>query len=467
MATKRFFEDDSDDHQNPDEPPHQRFRPTLSSVIGEVVMVRNLQNLLSGLEPLLRRVVSEEVEGVMRHMYPRSMMTRSASLRIQAAEEAPNLQLSFKERLTIPIFTASRIQDVNGNPLQVILVDKSGDRSVPTSVPYPLKLELVVLDGDFPPADKQEWTTHEFNSHLVKERVGKRPLLAGSELNITMRNGIASLGGDIEFTDNSSWIRSRKFRVAVRVAPGTHQGPRVLEGFTESFVVKDHRGELYKKHHPPMLEDDVWRLEKIGKDGAFHRKLSSKGINNVQQFLKLSVVDPARLKEILGIGMSEKMWEATLKHARSCKMENKLYIYRPGPHYAVFLNPICQVVRAHINGHILYGTDLNNINKSYFEKLVREAYARWDTLEEAAPEDLLNDDASLLTQGETVESHHQTPVGSYGGTSEWSTLNHNNPPYAAVHENGFPFSFSESQSDVDNMTPPGSIMQGYLPSGPN
>ena len=61
--------------------------------------------------------------------------------------------------------------------------------------------------------------------------------------------------------------------------------------------------------------------------------------------------------------MSEKMWEATLKHARSCKMENKLYIYRPGPNYAVFLNPICQVVRAHINGHILYGSDLNNINK--------------------------------------------------------------------------------------------------------
>lgn len=185
----------------------------------------------------------------MRHMYPArcSMMTRSPSLRIEAAEEAPNLQLTFKEKLSVPIFTGSRIHDINGDPIQVILVDKSGDSRVPTSVPYPMRLELVVLDGDFPAATdddvgRKEWRSEEFNRHIVKEREGKRPLLAG-EVSMTMRNGIACLGGDIEFTDNSSWIRSRRFRVAVRVGPGTNQSPRVLEGFTQSFVVKDHRGE--------------------------------------------------------------------------------------------------------------------------------------------------------------------------------------------------------------------------------
>jgi len=66
-------------------------------------------------------------------------------------------------------------------------------------------------------------------------------LLTG-ELNLTMRDGIAPIG-DIEFTDNSSWIRSRKFRVAVRIAPGTNQSVRIREGMTEAFVVKDHRGE--------------------------------------------------------------------------------------------------------------------------------------------------------------------------------------------------------------------------------
>ena len=47
-----------------------------------------------------------------------------------------------------------------------------------------------------------------------------------------------------------------------------------------------------------MLEDDVWRLEKIGKDGAFHKKLSAENINTVQDFLKLSVVDLDRLRQV-------------------------------------------------------------------------------------------------------------------------------------------------------------------------
>lgn len=47
-----------------------------------------------------------------------------------------------------------------------------------------------------------------------------------------------------------------------------------------------------------MLEDEVWRLEKIGKDGAFHRKLRDANINTVQDFLKLSIVDQTRLRTV-------------------------------------------------------------------------------------------------------------------------------------------------------------------------
>ncbi|MBA0857464.1 hypothetical protein Goshw_012812, partial [Gossypium schwendimanii] len=55
--------------------------------------------------------------------------------------------------------------------------------------------------------------------------------------------------------------------------------------------------EVYKKHHPPMLGDEVWRLEKIGKDGAFHKKLAFEGVNTVQDFLKMSVVDPPKIRK--------------------------------------------------------------------------------------------------------------------------------------------------------------------------
>lgn len=62
--------------------------------------------------------------------------------------------------------------------------------------------------------------------------------------------------------------------------------------------------EVYKKHHPPMLDDDVWRLEKIGKDGAFHTKLKSEGIKTVQDFLKLSIVNPQSLRRVCNFHFS-------------------------------------------------------------------------------------------------------------------------------------------------------------------
>jgi hypothetical protein len=55
---------------------------------------------------------------------------------------------------------------------------------------------------------------------------------------------------------------------------------------------------VYKKHYPPALEDDVWRLEEIVKDGAFHKRLSQKGIETVEQFLRLLVMDPQKLRSV-------------------------------------------------------------------------------------------------------------------------------------------------------------------------
>ncbi|XP_054794684.1 protein SAR DEFICIENT 1-like [Prosopis cineraria] len=413
----------------------------------------------------------------MRHCAPRSI-TRSPSLRIEAIDQtqASGYQLMFSKKLSLPIFTGTRILDSDGKPIQVMLVEKNGDQLVRTCLPQPLKLELVVLDGDFPAGDKDAWTTDEFDRHTVKERAGKRPLLTG-ELNLTMRDGIAPIG-DIEFTDNSSWIRSRKFRVAVRVAPGSNLGVRIREGMTEAFVVKDHRGELYKKHHPPMLDDEVWRLEKIGKEGAFHKKLSSAHIKTVQDFLKLLSIDPQKLRGILGMGMSDKMWEATVKHARTCEMGTKLYLYR-GPHFALYLTPTCQVVKAEMSGHIFWGKDITaNFNRNYIEKLVKEAYAKWNCLEEI--DSFLAANISTLTQGENMEQmpnnnnnlgmtyDHQvgflqegygigTDNVQIGGSSEWPA----NATFSATSyvNAAMSYNFSETQSD-GNITPSVSLMDG-------
>ncbi|RDY09989.1 Protein SAR DEFICIENT 1, partial [Mucuna pruriens] len=239
MAAKRFLDDSDQDPNKPGDKRMRNTRPSFASVIGEVVMIKNMENLFSSMEPLLKRVVGEEVERVMRQWS--CSFTRSPSLRLQAMEQTSSLQLCFSKSLSLPIFTGSRIVDVDGNPINIVLMDKSNGQVVPTSLPYTIKLEIVVLDGDFPYSESEDWTNEEFERHMVKERSGRRPLLAG-ELNLTLRDGIAPTA-DIEFTDNSSWIRSRKFRVAVRVSPGSDHAVRIREGITQPFVVRDHRGE--------------------------------------------------------------------------------------------------------------------------------------------------------------------------------------------------------------------------------
>ncbi|CAI9113535.1 OLC1v1014149C1 [Oldenlandia corymbosa var. corymbosa] len=404
MAAKRFFDDSDNDPVLPANLQQKRVKTSklsFASVIKEVLTLNFMENLSSTLEPMIRRVVHEEVEDAIRRN--QRSLTRTPSLRIQGAiDEPPSFQLVFSQKLALPIFTGTKILDSDNRHLQILLIDPT--TSCRTSLPYPIKIEIVVLDGDFPPGgDLDRWNIREFDENVLRERAGKRPLLAG-ELCVTMRDGLCTFG-ELEFTDNSSWIRSRKFRLGARVVHGSSSGGggggdsqvRIRPAMTEeAFIVKDHRGELYKKHYPPALHDEVWRLEKIGKGGAFHRKLSAQGIRTVQDFLKLSVVDPLKLKKILGINMSEKMWEVTLKHAWTCEKGTKMYISR-GPNFEIFLNPVCQVIKAVINGQVYATRDLNMVLKTFIQRLVKDAYANWSTLDEV---DGHVNETALLSMGD-------------------------------------------------------------------
>ncbi|XP_018452463.1 protein SAR DEFICIENT 1 isoform X2 [Raphanus sativus] len=397
MAGKRLFQDLESDLENKSE---KRFKslPLFASVFGALNSENTVTSFSSALVPLLRNVVRQEVErGVSKRL---RSFSRSSSFRVEAPENiAPTLKLMFAKNIqTQPIFTGSKITDVDNTPLQVIIVDGSNNdhQIVPVNLDRPIRLDIVALHGDFPSGDK--WSSDEFERNIVKERDGKRPLIAG-EVTVTVRNGVGTIG-NIEFTDNSRWVRSRKFRIGVKVAKGSsEQGVAVCEAMTEAFVVKDHRGELYKKHHPPMLEDEVWRLEKIGKDGPFHKKLSSENINNVQDFLKLSVVDLNRLRQIMS-QMSDKIWDVTLKHARECILGNKLYIHS-GPSFFLTLNPICEVMEAKINGQVFSSREA--LNQHHIKNLVRDANSKWNLLEVMERK---TNKIPLLTQGDTMEQQY-------------------------------------------------------------
>ncbi|KAH9562949.1 hypothetical protein CY35_05G099300 [Sphagnum magellanicum] len=359
----------------------KRQRPTLANEIVEAVKMDSLQKLCSTLEPLLRRVVGEEVERALAKFAPPKAGFRSSPKRIQGPDQR-NLRLQFRNKLALPLFTGSKVEGEHGTAIHVMLLDASTSQVVTAGPESSAKLDVVVLEGDFAVDDEDNWKQVDFENAMVRERDGKRPLLTG-ELSVTLKDGVGTLG-DLTFTDNSSWIRSRKFRLAVKICSGFCEGLRIREAKTEAFIVKDHRGELYKKHYPPALNDEVWRLDKIGKDGAFHKRLNQAKIMTVEDFLRLVVMDPQRLRNILGNGMSNKMWEGTVEHAKTCVLSGKLYVYYADEkqNIGVIFNNIFQLMGLIADGSYMSVDSLSDNEKVYVDKLVKVAYENWENVVE-------------------------------------------------------------------------------------
>ena len=69
------------------------------------------------------------------------------------------------------------------------------------------------------------------------------------------------------------------------------------------------------------------------------------------------------MNQILGIGMSDKMWKVAIKHAMTCDMGSNIYRYR-GPQFIILLNPICKLIKANIDGQeFSSGEYLSQMNK--------------------------------------------------------------------------------------------------------
>ncbi|XP_012703845.1 calmodulin-binding protein 60 D-like [Setaria italica] len=172
-----------------------------------------------------------------------------------------------------------------------------------------LRVELVPVIGDFPPDGRENWSADEFQKSVVKEREGKRPLLTG-DVSLAMRDCHAAVG-ELRFTDNSSWVRGRKFRIGVCVMPaGSIDGARVREAITEAFVVRDRHG-LLRKQYPPVLRDKVWRLENIRKKGMSRQEACSQR-HPYCAGLRQVMVKPAELRQILFRNFGVELQKLTL-----------------------------------------------------------------------------------------------------------------------------------------------------------
>ncbi|XWS37389.1 hypothetical protein CRYUN_Cryun19dG0038800 [Craigia yunnanensis] len=390
MSQKRPQEDGKarpSEMNNPDQDKRRRV-PTLRNVVQEVMKLQSVQHLLEPvLEPLIRRVVKEEVEVALRkHL---NSMKRNGGKEVNSTESR-SLQLQFLNNLSLPVFTGARIEAEECSAIKVAIIDALTGQIITSGLESSAKVEVVVLEGDFDGDETDNWTLEEFKNNIVREREGKKPLLTGDAF-ITLTAGIGLLG-EISFTDNSSWTRSRRFRLGAGVVDAS-DGTRIREAKTESFIVRDHRGELYKKHHPPSLSDDVWRLEKIGKDGAFHKRLSRENIKTVKDFLTMLFIDSPRLRHILGTGMSAKMWEVTLEHARTCVLDKRMHLYcPPGSQQksGVVFNIVGQVTGVLSECHYVTIDKLSETEKIEAQNLVISAFEHWEEIIS------FDDEASLI-----------------------------------------------------------------------
>lgn len=279
-----------------------------------------LRRLPVELEEVIRRVVREQLQIIANH-------TPLASRLLTNPDKEIKYRLHFQNTPARELFTRRRIVAADGTKLRIAIMD-SNLREVITSDPWSsVKVQIVVVKGDFGGDDKKVWTEEEFKACVVSQRKDKEPLLTG-QLEIKLTNGIGYLAS-AKFTDNSSWTKTQEFRLAMKPFPSEHIQERVLEGISEPFRVKDRRMEANQKHHPPLLTDEVWRLEGIRKNGALHTRLEKNGIHNVQQFLQALTMGPERLRSLLGDeaskkGISDKKWDAIIAHAKECPQGDNL-----------------------------------------------------------------------------------------------------------------------------------------------
>ncbi|PSS07816.1 Calmodulin-binding protein 60 A like [Actinidia chinensis var. chinensis] len=303
--------------------------------------------------------------------------------------ESRSLKLQFLDKLSLPILTGTKIKGQDNASIRIALCDGFTGQVVNYGPEASAMVELVAIENDFNGYEGDDWSQEEFDSKIVRETEGIKSPLIG-DVYLKLENGIGFID-NIRFRHTKCWRKRHEFRLGAKIVDGFH-GVRVREAKTEPFTVGDRRGNLYKKNYPPSLSDEVWRLVKIGKDGAFHKRLSKEAINTVKDFVTLLNIDPQRLKEILGGSMHDKIWDVIVDHARTCEIDNRAYFYYPPISQqvtSVVFNVVGQLMGLRLEQQFVSVDKLSETQKADAHKLVVSAFQH---LGEVV---LVDDEASL------------------------------------------------------------------------
>ncbi|KAI4987577.1 hypothetical protein ZWY2020_020377 [Hordeum vulgare] len=334
-------------------------------IIGEEFMAM----FLPVFSNMVQRVVSEEVEKAMF----RQFSAAAAPPRLLAGRShRPRYQLMFLNDLK-PVYTMMKLEAKDGSALKVAMVENlENDQTNVVRFGHlsSVRVEVVVLHGNFNAKKEECWTPEEFSKHIVWGREKSAKLLNG-DLMLKLSGGEAFLGS-ANFTDNSSFTSTKKFRLGLRLVDAF--GERVLEGITEPFRVKERRVEGFEKHYPPKLSDEVWRLEKIGRNGAYRQALSDSGIDTVQKLLQSYVKDEQKLLKTF-TKMSPAAWKAIIEHAMTCKVGDTLYMHEiKESNMEFFFDAILQLVGVKFGDCYKPLDMIHPAEKNLVETLKQKAY---------------------------------------------------------------------------------------------
>ncbi|KAL0792430.1 hypothetical protein Bca101_063807 [Brassica carinata] len=351
---------------------HSGLKPhklTFKKAVKKVMKDRLADQFMVKMENMLRKIVREEVDRIIIQPHLSSSLSPIERSRSETSSLRSRFKLRFINAPPSTIFTCAKIEAKDRSPIAFELVDTATNSRVVSGPLSSSRVEIVPLNADF---TEESWTVDVFKGYIEKKREGKRPLLTG-DLTVTLKNGFGVIAGVVTFSDNSSWTRSKRFRLGARLTGGG-----ALEARSEAFKVKDQRGESYKKHHPPYPGDEVWRLEKIARISA--KRLAERKIFTVKDFRRWYTVDADALYNLLGGehipggGISKRTYETIVSHAMECVLdEAECYIYNTTAlGVSLILNSVYEVIKVYFSDGTFQNPD--QLPSYQLDELKREAY---------------------------------------------------------------------------------------------
>ncbi|EAY83483.1 hypothetical protein OsI_38697 [Oryza sativa Indica Group] len=377
------------------------------------VIIKKLENIQENMQERMENMqermedISHEVKQL-KHLHSNRHADQHPGL-----EPNTNVQLRFLDNLKTPVYTEKNITAESNEAIRIGIFE--GDNMITDGPLSKVKVEIVVLRGDFSNDGRVSWTEEQFNNHIVQGRNGQGFVLGG-DCGVWLKKGENRLG-KIRFKEGSSRTRSRMFILGARVCKSENTSVRVQEAVMKPVTVLDRRNEANEKRHPPMLDDEVFRLEEICKDGTYHKRLQKAKIFTVRDFLKALNTNAKKLREeVLQMKKKTNSWDKMVGHARECCLrdQHELKAYQSEEENAtLFFNGVHQIVGAKFGGDYVIYENFDPAQKTKVNKLKDRAHAKLDdipsdfVMKNNIPEPI--SPTSAAAAGPSNRSDHQMP----------------------------------------------------------